>query len=137
MTVELLAPVTARSANQWAFALSNFKPDRLSVWSPCDADLRNRPLRGAAPVDAVTVSDSDVVVLAPPNGRHVRGEISLVEFDHPEHALYVIGPDGEHLTADRIEVDYQAVYVPTDTVDEMYSWVVWAVVAWDRRMKRG
>jgi hypothetical protein len=74
------------------------------------------------------------VLLAPPRGRYIQGETSLLDFDHPEEALYVFGPDNEHFSG--LEADH-LVYIPTDSKDEMYSWVACVVTMWDRRLQYG
>lgn len=104
-------------ANQWEFALSAFPADRV--------------------VDLNTPTDVQRIVLAPPDGRYVQGVESLDTLQHPSDATYVFGPDWAHLTPEDIRDGDRLVYIPTATHHEMYSWVAYSVVMWDRRMKRG
>ena len=60
------------------------------------------------------------------------------EFTHPKDATYLFGPDEVPMPKaflDGRQPDH-LVYVPTDTHRDMFSFVTFAVVAWDRRMKQ-
>lgn len=80
----------------------------------------------------------ELVVLSPEAGRYVQGTESLVDFVHPENAVYWFGSNHRHLTLDELPRTPDAiVYVPTDSYPEMYNFVCAAVVAYDRRVKGG
>lgn len=114
-----------QSEIQWDYVVSHFKPDSVIVLGSYEPT--GKPLRDAR-------RDLDVpgerIILAPKAGRFISGEIPLNEFEHPEDALYIFGPDNGHLSD--LEYDH-AVYIPTDTHDEMYSWVAGAITLWHRR----
>lgn len=122
----------------WEYVLCNFKPDTIYCHGPGDS------LPGTVLKNAVVIagpedlpSDHALVVLAPTTGMAVRGTNSLVNFSHPEKAIYWFGSDNRHLESDvfaQREPDH-LIYVPTDTHDQMYSFTTWPVVAWDRRSK--
>jgi len=82
-------------------------------------------------------SDHSIVLLAPTNGTNVKGDVSLCDLVHPENAIYWFGSDSNHIEAEVFDLrqpDYK-VYIPTDTIDQMYAAASWAVVSWDRRCK--
>ena len=82
--------------------------------------------------------DQPLVVLQPCRAANFRGTVSLSEFTHPKDATYLFGPDEVPMPKaflDGRQPDH-LVYVPTDTHRDMFSFVTFAVVAWDRRMKQ-
>ena len=115
----------------WDYTLSHFKPDAVYVLG--EGDLPNgKPFR-----NAIRISDTDeiagpVTLLAPKKGRHMSGTTMLEVYDHPDPVTYIFGPDNGH-----IERYYRhTVYIPTDTHDEMYSFVACAITLYDRRLKQ-
>lgn len=122
---------------QWEFALSHFAADVLYC---VGGEPPNSRLLGTAQqiVDASDVpTDLAIVLLAPPNGANIQGELALPDFAHPEHAVYWFGSDSRHIESelfDQRAPDHR-VYIPTDTIDQMYSATAYAVTAWDRRCK--
>lgn len=137
-------PTNGRYQDQWDYVLSNFTPDALFVIG----DKKNAPKTNvfSRKMNATYIetaeelpADLPLVVLAADNGRVVTGDIDLSGFEHPENAVYLFGGDTEWLHSDQLgdrEPDY-CVYIDTDTHDDMWSWVTYAVVAWDRMMKNG
>lgn len=121
---------------QWEFALSNFQVDRLFMvgGNPPGSAV----LAGATPIESsLDLPSVPLVLLAPSNGENIRGDQSLADFEHPADAVYWFGSDSQHIDE---EVFYgrapdHCVFIPTDTIDQMYSHAAWLVVAWDRRCK--
>ena len=124
-------------AQQWEFVLSHFRVDALySVGGPppqskclCTAE----EIADASEIPA----ELEIVLLAPPNGANLQGEIALSDFNHPENVVYWLGSDSRHIEAELFLTrppDHK-VYIPTDTIDQMYSSTAYAVTAWDRRCK--
>jgi len=80
--------------------------------------------------------DVQRILVQPRNGRHVRGESSLIGFQHPENAVYVFGPDMGHLQKGE-EFDH-SVYVPQlKTNVTLWSHQAAAIVLYDRMLKHG
>jgi len=105
--------------NQWAHLVSHWKEIEV------------------IPYDDIP-DDVEIVLLAPKNGHIVSGEISLHDFEHPENACYVIGPDHVHFQLDLIpRPPDHIVYIPLDGYQEMYSWVSAGIVLYDRSLKNG
>lgn len=86
--------------------------------------------------------DCELVVLTPGTARLVKPTISLANFSHPERAVYFFGADTIFLSEDDLggrRPDY-LVSVPNDSdreCDELYSFVVGAIVLHDRSMQHG
>jgi len=81
-----------------------------------------------------------LVVLSPAEGRYVQGTESLVDFVHPENAVYLFGSNHSHLTHEELpKVPDHIVYIPIAQTGyvELYSWVALAVVMYDRMVKGG
>lgn len=127
----------ATDQNQWDYVLSNFKPE--TIWilnAPEDARLP----KGARRLNtAEDLPDNPLVVLAPKEGRFVKGEMSLVDFEHPEDAVYLFGQNNQNLSELELgnRVPDHVIYIPTSDHVEMYSWTAYAVTYWDRSMKHG
>lgn len=142
MKVAVSFPTAGQFHNQWDYVLSNFAP--AEVW--VIGNVGDAPPYGAFALarstwvpDATGLPDGPLVVLSPDTGRHIQGIESLAEFTHPDDAVYLFGSDNWNLSDDELggrPADH-LVFVDTDTNDEMYSFVAYAVTAWDRRMKAG
>lgn len=113
----------SNSENQWSYLLSHFQSDEIYLqgdYSTTDKIFKNVK-RG--------IPDTDLILMAPKNGRYIQGEISLGDFKHPIDATYVFGSDKSYMC----DMEGTKVYIPTDTKHDMYSWVAGAITLWDRR----
>lgn len=139
VSVCLPLPDTGSHQIQWDYVLSNFAADTVYVvGDEGDAPAANAFAAGRAtylgsPAD-IPASAGKRVLLAPSHGRYVAGVTDLAGFDHPGDACYVFGGDKSHMTVDDWEPSH-TVFVPTDSSDDMWSWVAYGVVVWDRRVK--
>jgi hypothetical protein len=127
-------PTNEKYRDQWAYILSNFAVD--NVWVVGCPDSYCQFFPGAVFMDHQSeLPDYPIVVCQPPDARYVKGEINLMNFSHPEHAIYVFGLDNNNLSEDDLkgEPDYK-VFIPT-AKNEMWSWVAAAVVLYDRASK--
>lgn len=135
----VIVVITAQSSQpQWDFILCNFKPDVIYVHgNPAliASSILSKASACGGPEDLPL--DHEIVLLAPSNGTYIQGDISLVDLVHPTNVIYWFGSDATHIQADVFAnraPDYK-VFIPTDTIDQMYAPASWAVVAWDRRCK--
>lgn len=142
MNVCLPLPRENHLQKQWDFVLSNFPPDALFVIGD-DEDAPSTNVFSAQDAtyipSAEELPQAPLVVLAPEHGRYFVGEESLKDFPHPDHATYLFGADHIPLSSDHLgdrEPDH-LVFIPTASTDDMFSHVAYAVVAWDRSLKRG
>lgn len=142
MDVCIPLPHNGQYQDQWDYVLSNFNINSLYVIG----DVKDAPRTNvfaklnATYIDsAADLPDVPLVVLAAFDGRQIRGDIDLADFKHPDDAVYLFGGDVEWLTHDQLggRVPDHLVFINTDTHDDMWSWVTYAVVAWDRMMKNG
>lgn len=128
--------------NQWDYVLTNFGIPPENVWMRNDLDLLN--YHGKYTQTHGTAFDLDpnipLVVVQPLGGRYIQGNISLIDFVHPNSAIYLFGGDNDNLSSEEDlggrNPDY-LVYIPTATHDEMYSWVAASCVLYDRLVKNG
>lgn len=65
----------------------------------------------------------------------VVGATPLTEYEHPEHALYVFGPEDASITAELVRAAHDVVYIPTVGCLNLAATV--NVVLYDRLLKRG
>jgi hypothetical protein len=139
MTVTLVLPLpTPGEIMQWEYVVCNFKPDRLIVVGQESVMPKSNSFRTAEFVrDFRSIPDDagEVIVLAAAHGRYIVGLESLEDLTHPDDVCYVFGGNHQVLTVDKVDPAWRTVYVPTDTTDDMWSWIAYAAVAWDRRMK--
>ena len=123
--------------NQWDYVLSNFKPDKVYIVGDIDKATLSNPLKQAVLIDNVNeLPDKPLVILSPSHARKHKGIVPLDKFIHPENAIYYFGSDSE-IMLNEFKVESIPVFIPTDTTDDMYSFVAYSVVNWDRRMKLG
>lgn len=130
------------SQMQWDYILLNFKPENLYIISNEELEFNQRsPRSKATQIRNVSELPKDVplVVLAPHSAEYLKGETSLLDFKHPENVIYFFGPDNENITKEyfKSRKPDHLVYIPVDTIDQMFSFMTAAVVLWDRRLKNG
>lgn len=133
--------ITAQSSQpDWDFILCNFAPDVIFVHGDAgeiDSTVLGQCQSINGPEDLpLGVS---LVLLAPDNGAYLQGDESLAGFVHPENVAYWFGSDSNHIQAEVFNnrAPDHIVYIPTDSIDQMYAAASWAVVSWDRRSKGG
>lgn len=136
-------PASDHDINHWSFVLSHYVPETIYLLDNHRGELTQKYL-GIR--DGIEISLADqlpgnlpIVFLTPHQARVVPGEVSLVDFQHPDNCIYLFGPDHEVSDEDllgSLDPDYK-VYIPTDTHHEMYSHVAAAVALYDRKMKCG
>ncbi len=115
-----LAPEVSQQL--WKITLHNFTPD--------DLDFDQVGL------ELVVLAHRPQYELTRP-----RPSISLSNFSHPQHGVYLIGADSKNLETEDIPQPLQKlrrhhVHIPTMSLHPMWGHAVWAVVYWDRMMKK-
>ncbi len=124
-------------ADQWSYVLSHWKPRR--VYLIGDADRRLKPFRNVIEIESANgLPDLPLVVMQPESSRYIKPTLMISEFIHPNEVIYLFGSDHLHLTEDHIGGrEAQIVAIPTDSHDEMYSWIACAVTLFDRASRHG
>jgi len=131
-----IACFPGKSENQWAYVLLHSQPRNVYVFK---GGLWATPFDDAIEVATAEDIPGTLVLLAPPDGKNYQGSTDLNSFAHPEECCYIFGHDTESLSSGEMgerDPDH-SVYVETDTVDKMWSWVAAAVTLYDRRSKGG
>ena len=125
-----IAACRGQEWKQWDYILHNMGVLPTDVW------IRDRGKFNQV-YEPGDLDGIPVVVMTPIEARYVKGEIALDNFEHPEDCVYWFGSDHVNVTEEQLEgLDVVArVYIPTPTVDQMYSWQAFAVTAWDRRLR--
>ena len=121
---------------QYDFVLSNFKPDKLYVKCRRNHHPSSRVFKNATLIESVDdiTEDYPLILLLPLQARYITPTIALNNFTHPTDAIYMFGPNHEHLSYEDFpnrQPDH-IVYIPTDTNDDMYSYNSYAITMWDR-----
>jgi predicted lipase len=81
--------------------------------------------------------DIPLVILAPAEGRFIKGSESLLGFTHFDECIYLFGGSHEVLTPDEVDRAADAlVYVPL-VKHEAYAHAVAYMTLYDRMVKRG
>lgn len=127
--------------DQWDYVLSHFQADRLYLIGADPNGLQDTNVVGRATriATAEELPNLPLVIMAAENGRYVSGDASLGSFAHPEDCIYLFGADNSNLSEDELgdrPPDHK-VYIRTDSIDDMYSWVAGAITLYDRGVKRG
>lgn len=135
MTVTIAAwPANGTEENEWDYVLSHIKPDACYVMgnhSCTNNVLRNAPIAATA----ADLPNDPLVLVVPLSARNFVPDVCLTDFTHPPDAVYLFGPNNEHITEDDMggrKPDY-VVYIPTDTEDEMFNYIACMVTLWSRR----
>lgn len=125
--------------DQWSFVFSNFGVT--DIWERHFEDDDGKLYQPTIPVETAVdlPDDRPLVVLAPIAGRYIKGQSSIVDFEHPEDAIYLFG--GSHLNLSDEEdlggrVADHYIYIPTVT-HELYAPMAGYIVLYDRLTKRG
>ena len=123
--------------NQWEYLFAHFAPDCIWVLNaPDDARYYSTVNRIATLAE---LPESPLILLAAPSSQYVRGDKSLMNFEHPKSAIYLFG--GDHINFSERDFRDRApdhrVYVPTASHDETYSWIAGAITFYDRAVKLG
>ena len=96
------------------------------------------PVRTAADLP----DDCELVVLSPKTARIIQPTASLGGFIHPKRAIYFFGADTTFLSEDELggRVPDHVLWVPNKSdqeCNELYSFVIGAIVLFDRWVTRG
>lgn len=122
--------------NEWDYALSNLSPDELHLigingFEPTNNAMRDKPL--LANCDGLP--DAPIVIVAPLSSRNFPPTKSLLDFTHPDDAIYLFGPNNQHVTEEDLagRKPQHIIHIPTDTKDEMFNYMAYLITAWHRR----
>ena len=121
----------------WWLALENFKPDASFVYSIEDREyLTCGSLKDITVIENTEdLPDEKLILMAPTTAIKKKPTISLLDFVHPENAIYMFGPDNHYIPEEKFkrrEPD-QIVYIPVDTESDLFSYVAYALTIWHRR----
>lgn len=125
----------AYSRNEWAYMLDNFGVT--DVWEHgINAERIEGYPKSTIVQSAAELPDCDLVVLAPPDGRQVKGESLLYDFVHPEgDTIYIAGQNNVQFDPEFLsDRAYQSVYIPSEE-HEFFALTAIANVLYDRRAK--
>ena len=118
--------------DQWSYVFSNFSVSEIWEIGFKKDDLKI--YQTTIPINNTEeLPDRPIVILAHQDGRYIKGEQSLVTFNHPEDAIYIFGGSHSNLTSNR-EADL--VFIPSSRY-EMYSFAAANITLYDRYIKRG
>lgn len=136
-SVCLVASPGAQWEQQWSYLLSHFQPESLYVIG--ELDPRVKPFTGYTSVQTAEDVPGHLVLLAPSHGRYVQGAAPITDFAHPDTCTYMFGADNATMSSDFLggRRPDDVVYIPTDTKDDMYSFMAGAITLYDRAVKRG
>jgi hypothetical protein len=125
---------------QWLCNVTGFRPT-LAFERDLPAGVANPDGIIAVRTAADLPTDHELVVMSPMTARLVLPSVSLDAFEHPERAIYFFGPDTTFLSGDDLggRSPDHIVCVPVASEranDELYSFVVAAIVLYDRMKRR-
>jgi hypothetical protein len=125
--------------DQWSWVFSNFgitdiwERDRLASR---DAAIYQESV--AVDTAADLPLDRPLVIITPISARHLPGNLSLLDYKHPDDAIYFFGGSFDVLGDDDLGARKPdaLVYIPTVN-HELFSHTSAYVTLWDRYVKRG
>ena len=116
----------------WAQVIRTFPPDKLYMFHtnliPQQRELLN--------VKTGVPKHGELVLLAPLTSKYFKATKNLNTFEHPEDAVYVCGPNNEHLTITHLGNRYpdHVVYYDTDNGAELYNYHAYMLAAYHRQL---
>lgn len=130
--------------DQWSWVFSNFGISK--IWERDSDHGGERGKDGSIYQPTIKIAtaaelpaDQPLIVLAPADGRWIKGTKPLDTFVHPEDAIYLFGGSQDALN-DEDDLGGRApdstVYIPT-VKHECYSHAAAYMTFWDRYVKRG
>ncbi len=125
--------------NQWGYLLATFFVDEVYVIGTDPERVKDSGiLKKAILIDtADELPKAELVVAAPPDGKYIQGETPLSVFDHPEDAIYLFGPDMQHLSDKQLgdrKPDHK-IYITPEGKYEFYAHMAAGIFLYDRRVK--
>lgn len=122
--------------DQWSWVFSHFGIE--DIWEyggPAGQDIYQPVARIKT---AEELPDIPLVVLAAKESRYIKGTHSLVDFKHPDKAIYLFGGSHLNLSSDVMgtrSADH-LVYIPVKE-HEMYAHAAACIVLYARFLQRG
>lgn len=129
---------TGRWEDQWSYVLSHWSARNIYILGEVNTAVK--PFREAIFIDSCEeLPNIPIVALQADNARFVPGTVPLPNFTHPDECVYLFGNDHTHLCDDQLgtRVPEHVVFIPSDTHDEMYSWIAGAIAFYDRAVRHG
>jgi hypothetical protein len=123
--------------DQWSYTFSNFGITDIWEREYADGDLviyqKTIPIHSAE-----ELPDKTLIAVSPEAARFVKGNENLIDFEHPEDAIYLFGGSHSVLTLEELgnRVPDHIVYIPS-VKNELYAFSAANIVLYDRRVKRG
>lgn len=126
----------------WNYAIMNFPVQDLYVYrGRSKEDIRGRLTEDAIYINEIEElpADHKLILLAPKMGDLIKGDEPLSDFEHPDDVVYYFGTNGhsvlpEHFTG---RSPNNLVYIDHAAHRDMWSWMAWVIVAYDRLTKAG
>jgi hypothetical protein len=125
--------------DQWSWVFSNF--GIADIWERDFAGADAKIYQPTIKID--TASELPLtrrlVVLAHQEGRYIKGDQSLVDFVHPDNAIYLFGGSHDNLNDEDDlggRVPDALVFIPT-IEHECFGHAAAYMTLWDRYVKRG
>lgn len=124
--------------DQWSWVFSNFGVSE--IWERGTVAGDAKIYQPVTEIEtAASLPNRPLVVLAHPEGRYVKGTESLVDFVHPDDAIYLFGASMANLSDEDDlggRVPDHTIFIPSVEY-EMYSFAAGYLTLYDRFVKRG
>ncbi len=125
--------------DQWSWVFSNF--GITEIWERGFASTDSKIHQPTIRIDTASElpAGRPLVVLAPPDGRYIKGTESLADFQHPENAIYLFGGSHNNVSDEDDlggRVPAALVFIPM-IEHECFGHSAAYMTLWDRYVKRG
>ena len=125
----------------WDYAIMNFPVETLYVCrGRGKEDIRGRVTENAVYISDLTELpyDAPMVVLEPRGSGPLECSEPLSSFEHPGSAIYHFGPNSHEILPEHFarRTPGSQVYIDRAAHRDMWSWMAWVIVAYDRLTKR-
>jgi hypothetical protein len=124
----------------WNYAILNFPVQTLYVHrGRNEEDISGKLTKDAIYINEVDElpADKTLVLLAPKRGDLMQGNEPLSGFAHPGDVVYYFGTNGHSVLPEHFarRAPSNLVYIDHAAHRDMWSWMAWVIVAYDRLTK--
>lgn len=129
------SPQDLMQREYWSYVFEQFNVD--NVWERGRSSDVNSNYKLETIEEYSELPNVPLIILAHKNAKYIRGEVSLLDFKHPENCIYVFGSDNGNIYPEEFGGrDLTPVYIPPSNI-EMYSFQAAAIVMYDRMVEHG
>lgn len=129
----ILSTEDTNSQHVWNYTVRSFSPGEIYILGDNEKWMEAKPLRNAKAISsAEELPDLPLVLFQPDNAEFMPGTEPINFESVPESCIFMFGSDDARFEPKHFGTrspDYRF-FIPTDTDDELFAAVAYAIAAW-------